>query len=142
MKSLSLSATRLVLSLAAAGIVGGASVGLVSGYHANAAAPQVTPQAAAITPVGTPNFAQIAQRHGAAVVNIQARPVATGIGSRKTCQTGIDTANDLSALLDLVKGFASHGRCAGQQTCGSQDGTDHCLCMFFHAFWANKSPNC
>ena len=70
MKSLSLSATRLVLSLAAAGIVGGASVGLVSGYHANAAAPLVTPQATALTPVGMPNFAQIAQRHGAAVVNI------------------------------------------------------------------------
>jgi serine protease Do len=70
MKSLSLSASRLVLSLAAAGIVGGASVGLVSGYHANAAAPAVTTQTPAVATVAMPDFAQIAQRHGAAVVNI------------------------------------------------------------------------
>ncbi|WP_332744036.1 Do family serine endopeptidase [Hydrogenophaga sp.] len=72
MKTLSLTATRLVLSLAAAGIVGGASVGLVSGTHARAAAPVATLQAAPIVAAGTalPDFSQIAQRHGAAVVNI------------------------------------------------------------------------
>ncbi|WP_439519817.1 Do family serine endopeptidase [Hydrogenophaga sp.] len=70
MKTMSLTASRLVLSLAAAGIVGGASVGLVSGYRANAAVPAVTAQASATAPAALPDFAQIAQRHGAAVVNI------------------------------------------------------------------------
>jgi serine protease Do len=71
MKTLSLTATRLVLSLAAAGIVGGASVGLVSGSHASAAAPVATVQTApTMAGAALPDFSQIAQRHGAAVVNI------------------------------------------------------------------------
>jgi len=70
MKTLSLTATRLVLSLAAAGIVGGASVGLVSGTHATAATPVVTQSALPVTAAAVPDFSQIAQRHGAAVVNI------------------------------------------------------------------------
>ena len=71
MKTLSLTATRLVLSLAAAGIVGGASVGLVSGTHATAATPVATQSAAPpVAAAGVPDFSQIAQRHGAAVVNI------------------------------------------------------------------------
>lgn len=69
MKTLSLTATRLVLSLAAAGIVGGASVGLVSGTHATAAVPVATAQAP-VPAAAVPDFSQIAQRHGAAVVNI------------------------------------------------------------------------
>ena len=44
MKTLSLTASRLVLSLAAAGIVGGATVGLVTGTAATAAARAFTPQ--------------------------------------------------------------------------------------------------
>ncbi|MCW5654334.1 DegQ family serine endoprotease [Hydrogenophaga sp.] len=70
MKTLSLTATRLVLSLAAAGIVGGASVGLATGRHASAAAPVAAVQQAAVPTVAMPDFSQIAQRHGAAVVNI------------------------------------------------------------------------
>lgn len=70
MKTLSLTASRLVLSLAAAGIVGGASVGLATGYHANAAVPAVAVPSPAVASVAMPDFAQIAQRHGAAVVNI------------------------------------------------------------------------
>ncbi|WP_066271972.1 Do family serine endopeptidase [Hydrogenophaga palleronii] len=71
MKTLSLTASRLVLSLAAAGIVGGASVGLVTGTHASAAAPVASQQApVATTNTGLPDFSQIAQLHGAAVVNI------------------------------------------------------------------------
>ncbi len=75
MRTWSFTATRLVLSLAAAGIVGGASVGLVSGRHASAAAAaptaavQMAP-AAASPSVAAPDFSRIAQRHGAAVVNI------------------------------------------------------------------------
>ena len=70
MKTLSLTASRLVLSLAAAGIVGGASVGLVSGTHASAASPVATQQAPMVAAAAVPDFSQIAQRHGAAVVNI------------------------------------------------------------------------
>jgi len=70
MKTLSLTATRLVLSLAAAGIVGGASVGLVSGSHATAATPVATQSAPPVAAAAVPDFSQIAQRHGAAVVNI------------------------------------------------------------------------
>ncbi len=71
MKTMSLTASRLVLSLAAAGIVGGASVGLVTGTHASAAtnATVATQQAPMLT-AAVPDFSQIAQRHGAAVVNI------------------------------------------------------------------------
>ncbi|MGE0348170.1 Do family serine endopeptidase [Hydrogenophaga sp.] len=70
MKTLSLTASRLVLSLAAAGIVGGASVGLVSGSLATAAAPVAIQQTSTQSGTPLPDFAQIAQRHGAAVVNI------------------------------------------------------------------------
>ena len=70
MKTLSLTATRLVLSLAAAGIVGGASVGLVTGTAVNAAAPVAATVQAPVPAAAVPDFSQIAQRHGAAVVNI------------------------------------------------------------------------
>ena len=69
MKTLSLTASRLVLSLSAAGIVGGATVGLVTGTAATAAAPVATLQAP-VPAAAVPDFSQIAQRHGAAVVNI------------------------------------------------------------------------
>lgn len=69
MKTLSLTASRLVLSLVAAGVVGGASVGLVSGTNARAAATLPTVQESNVA-VTLPDFSQIAQRHGAAVVNI------------------------------------------------------------------------
>lgn len=70
MKTLSLTATRLVLSLAAAGIVGGASVGLVTGTPVSAAAPVTATAQAPVPAAAVPDFSQIAQRHGAAVVNI------------------------------------------------------------------------
>jgi serine protease Do len=70
MKTLSLTATRLVLSLAAAGIVGGASVGFVTGTAVSAAAPVVATAQAPVPAAAVPDFSQIAQRHGAAVVNI------------------------------------------------------------------------
>ena len=64
--------TRLVLALAAAGMLGGASVAYVLGTHAHAAvAPAApAPAAAPINAIGAPDFSQIAQRYGPAVVNI------------------------------------------------------------------------
>lgn len=65
--------TRLVLALATAGLVGGAGATLMSGSQALAQAPgtvATAPAAAATTVVGAPDFSQIAQRYGSAVVNI------------------------------------------------------------------------
>ena len=67
-----LTPTRLLVALVAAGIIGGAGTTFVSSRHAPAAAPatvattSVTPSA----PIVAPDFSQIAQRYGAAVVNI------------------------------------------------------------------------
>ncbi len=65
-----LTPTRLVLALATAGILGGAGVTLVSGSRAHAAAVPVAAAAAPVMAVGGPDFSQIAERYGAAVVNI------------------------------------------------------------------------
>ncbi len=74
-----LSSTRLVLALAAAGVLGGAGATLVTGSFARAqppavvaaaAAPAILPAAAVSGGVAAPDFAQIAERHGNAVVNI------------------------------------------------------------------------
>lgn len=73
MKTFSLSANRLVLALMAAGLIGGAGVALTEGVRAHANAPAASlsaPAAPTTNTVTAPDFAQIAQRHGAAVVNI------------------------------------------------------------------------
>jgi serine protease Do len=71
MNTRSITPTRLVLALATAGLLGGAGVSLVSGSRAHAAAPVALPPVASAAPfAGAPDFAQIAERHGAAVVNI------------------------------------------------------------------------
>ena len=68
--------TRLVLALAAAGVLGGAGATFVSNNHAHAAAPATTAVGVALAKspanqaTALPDFAQIAQAHGAAVVNI------------------------------------------------------------------------
>jgi serine protease Do len=75
----SMTPTRLVLALAAAGVLGGASATLLSANHARAEAPAAVaqgvlgghgPMAAATSAVGGPDFSQITARNGAAVVNI------------------------------------------------------------------------
>lgn len=68
-----LTPTRLVLALAMAGALGGAGATYFTGGHARAAAtpvPAVAPVGAAAPLAGAPDFAAIAGRHGAAVVNI------------------------------------------------------------------------
>jgi serine protease Do len=76
MNTRSLTPTRLVIALAAAGVLGGAGATLISGTHAHAAsaanvASVASTAATAPTLVaGAPDFSQIAQRYGAAVVNI------------------------------------------------------------------------
>ena len=73
MNTTTLTPARLVLALAAAGVIGGAGATWLHGSHAQAAvssAPAAATVAATPAPVGLPDFAQIADRHGAAVVNI------------------------------------------------------------------------
>ena len=72
MKIRSMTPTRMVAALVAAGVIGGAGATYFSGSHARAAY-AVTPPVAAIAAnsvVGAPDFSQIAERYGAAVVNI------------------------------------------------------------------------
>ena len=83
MKTQSLTNTRLVLALLAAGVVGGAGVTVVSAQRADGtsapfvAAANAAPSAAPVAPLaplatmnGAPDFSAITQRYGAAVVNI------------------------------------------------------------------------
>jgi len=78
MTTRSMTSTRLVLALTAAGILGGAGATFVSGTHARAEAPRIVAQVVspATSPMGmpgingAPDFSQITQRNGAAVVNI------------------------------------------------------------------------
>ena len=73
MKTVSLKSTRLVIALLAAGVIGGAGVTAFHAERAHAApAPVVATSVSAspITPMALPDFAQIVQRYGPAVVNI------------------------------------------------------------------------
>ncbi|QHE87663.1 Do family serine endopeptidase [Hydrogenophaga sp. BPS33] len=117
MKTLSLTATRLVLSLAAAGIVGGASVGLVSGTHANAAANANAPVATQSTPLyaaGLPDFSQIAQRHGAAVVNISVIGKA-GDDEQQQASNQIPGIDPNDPFFEFFKRFQGPGAQGGRQ---------------------------
>ena len=68
----SLTPTRLVVALVAAGIIGGAGATLVTSRHAPAAVAAAVSTDSSKPSASTvaPDFAQIAQRYGAAVVNI------------------------------------------------------------------------
>ncbi|MFZ2388056.1 MAG: DegQ family serine endoprotease [Polaromonas sp.] len=73
MKSTALYNTRLVLALLAAGAIGGAGVGAFNAVHSSAIAASPPPIAASstvATPIALPDFSQITERYGPAVVNI------------------------------------------------------------------------
>ncbi len=82
MNTLSIPKSRLVLALVAAGVIGGAGATFVAGTHVRAAVPgtAIAAQSAApinavgavgaVTTVAAPDFSQIAERYGPAVVNI------------------------------------------------------------------------
>ncbi len=82
---------RLIAALVAAGALGAASVGLISGHQARASAPAPAPLVAqAALPAGTalPSFAQITAQNGPAVVNISVT------GSTRGAQAGGDDDDD------------------------------------------------
>lgn len=80
-RSLGLSPSRLVMALAAAGLIGGAAATFVNSPHAHAAATSVATTAAPVAgnyvAVSAPDFAAIAEREGKAVVNISVSGVRT-----------------------------------------------------------------
>ncbi|MDI1340034.1 DegQ family serine endoprotease [Polaromonas sp.] len=72
MTTAALKNTRLVVALLAAGAMGGAGVSAFNAVHTAsfAAAPPAMPAAAPIQAVAPPDFSQITERYGPAVVNI------------------------------------------------------------------------
>ena len=66
----SMTPTRLVLALVAAGLLGGAGASFVAGSRAHAAAPVALTAPVSVGATTAPDFAQIAERYGPAVVNI------------------------------------------------------------------------
>lgn len=91
-----MTSSRLVLALAAAGVLGGAGATFVTNNHARAAAPATTAAIAAGAASATspaspatalPDFAQIAQAHGAAVVNIS-------VSGMTQVAAGVDEGSD------------------------------------------------
>jgi len=74
MKSTALNNTRLVAALLAAGAIGGAGVGAFNAAHSSATAtmssPAVVASGPAAVPIAVPDFSQITERYGPAVVNI------------------------------------------------------------------------
>jgi serine protease Do len=68
--------TRLVAAMLAASLLGGATVAMLENSHAHAATPQAAATAATLAPtalpagVAAPDFSQIVQRYGPAVVNV------------------------------------------------------------------------
>ena len=96
MSTRSMTPSRLVVALVAAGVVGGAGATFVSGSIARAAAPAAAagaPVAAATAPAVAPviaptDFTQIVQRHGPAVVNISVS------GMKKVAGPGIPPGLD------------------------------------------------
>ncbi len=123
MKTLSLTASRLVLSLAAAGIVGGASVGLVSGVPATAAVPVAATAQAPVPAAAVPDFSQIAQRHGAAVVNISVVGSAAPDDDEQQAQNrlppGIDPNDPFFEFFKRFQGVPGGGREAPARGQGS-----------------------
>ena len=74
MKPTALNNTRLVAALLAAGAIGGAGVGAFNAAHSSVVAavspPAIVASSVAAVPMALPDFSQITERYGPAVVNI------------------------------------------------------------------------
>jgi serine protease Do len=71
MQNVTLTKTHMVVALLAAGLIGGAGVGVATSRHAGASMPLVSPPAISATAtVVAPDFSDIVARNGEAVVNI------------------------------------------------------------------------
>jgi serine protease Do len=113
--------TRLVLALAAAGVLGGAGATLVSGSHASAASLAATPPSAVAAPassIGAPDFSRIAERYGASVVNISVS------GVRKVANDDEPSARGLPPGIDPNDPFFEFFRRFGGPNFGFQGPQD------------------
>ena len=113
MKTRSMTPARLVLALAAAGVLGGAGATFVAGSHARAAVPAaMTPAAAPMSLVGAPDFSQIAARHGAAVVNISVtgtKQAANDGDEAPAVRRGVPGMDPNDPLFEFFKRFQGPG---------------------------------
>ncbi len=111
MSTRSLTPTRLVVALAAAGVIGGAGASFVTASIARAAAPASVAGAPAATAgmaapapaIAPTDFTQIVQRHGAAVVNISVS------GMKKVAGQGIPGLDPDDPFYEFFKRFAVPG---------------------------------
>lgn len=111
MNAKTLSPTRLVLALAAAGAIGGAGATWFQGTHARADVPPVpalavTAPAAPATSASLPDFAQIAERHGAAVVNISVSGTRRVSNDGGQGMPGLDPRDPFYEFFRSFPGFA------------------------------------
>jgi hypothetical protein len=104
----SLTPTRLVLALAAAGAIGGAGATWLHGSQASAAAPApaAVVAAAPATSAGQADFASIAERHGAAVVNISVSGMKKVSDEERAGVPGLDPRDPLNDFFRNFPGFA------------------------------------
>ncbi len=86
MKTSALNTTQLVAALLAAGAIGGASVSAINTLHTQASA-SVPAGLVASAPVSLPDFSQITERYGPAVVNIS-------VSIRKASDTSSEAQSD------------------------------------------------
>ena len=104
-----LTPTRLVLALAAAGAIGGAGATWLHGSHASAAAPSPSAVVAAAAPATSPgqaDFAGIAERHGAAVVNISVSGMRKVSDEERAGVPGLDPRDPFYDFFRSFPGFA------------------------------------
>lgn len=103
-----LTPTRLVLALAAAGAIGGAGATWLHGSHASAAAPSpaAVVAAAPATGPGQADFAGIAERHGAAVVNISVSGMKKVSDEERAGAPGLDPRDPFYDFFRNFPGYA------------------------------------
>ena len=95
--TIKMTTARTVLSLAAAGLIGGASATYLIGQHARAAA-RASTAATAVPALTAPDFTEIVKRNGTAVVNISV----TGTRKPSGSLGGDDDGSDESAAAPQI----------------------------------------
>ena len=129
MTSRALKNTSLVLALLTAGVIGGAGVGALNALHAPASAADA-PSALISSATGTPgaaqvlpDFPQITERYGPAVVNISVSGTARAADASELAQ-GDDEAAATDPFLEFFKRFQQgQGQRPGGRNGAGKDGS-------------------
>ncbi|MGH6639595.1 MAG: trypsin-like peptidase domain-containing protein, partial [Polaromonas sp.] len=120
MKSAALKNTGLIVALLAAGAVGGAGVGALNAIHATATAASSSAMVAssvAATPMALPDFSQITERYGPAVVNVS---VTTKVSDESPLAQGDDDAFSNDPFFEFFRRF-QQGQRPGTGRGGQQE---------------------